>query len=522
MKLTWHIVGKDLRRHRWMLAFLVAIMAAKIGLGFWELHRTTGGPDPAAWWGGRGMATGWLLIALESVVTFALVPAFLHEDPLVGVTADWRTRPISGARLLGAKLLGLALVLGVLPVLIGLPWWLACGYGTGDVVAAALETAGVQAGIVAVALPIAVLTRDYGRFIFGAFLTYTSAIFVSGSLVERSGAPQDAVRLGWLLGLTVLTALTVTVHQFLTRRQGRSLGIAAVGLVWVGAVAGWWPAAPSEPAVARGGAESAAVRGIALEVGKAEEGKRVGENIRVGVELRAHGLPAGYHVMGWKMREMWTWADGTKIEVPATVRETESDANERALIGLGKEGPGGAENGAFFETQAPVPAEAVARLRAEPAAFRAELSLLVRKATVGPERALRAGERTATGAQISRVVAVRRQGGALWVTLVDSRPALARGGFGNPVYFNPGHATHWVVDRASGRAVRGHEAPGTALRVGTVEIRRTVVKFATGSESAAWLADEQAAVSATLVRVNYTSSELLTRVAEVERLRLEP
>jgi len=107
---------------------LAVVFSAKIGLGVWELNSSTNGPDLAALWGGRD-GDRLFLIAIESLLTFALVPAFIHEDPLVGSVAEWQTRPIWGARLLAAKLLGLGLVLCVMPVLIGLPWWLSCGYG---------------------------------------------------------------------------------------------------------------------------------------------------------------------------------------------------------------------------------------------------------------------------------------------------------------------------------------------------------------------------------------------------------
>ena len=522
MNLTWLIVWKDLRRHRWAVAFLAVIFLAKICLGVWELNSSTNGPDLAALWGGRGMATGFFLIAIESLLTFALVPAFIHEDPLVGSTAEWQTRPISGARLLGAKLLGLGLVLGVMPLFIGLPWWLSCGYGLGEVAGAAWETAGMQGAIALVALPIAALTKGYGRFIFASFLTYVSAVLFGALMAARSNPIEDGMRGMIMEGLAVVTAAVVTAHQFLTRKQERSVRLAVAGVLAMVAVAWFWPAAKAEPKVAR--EESAAARGISLEVGRAQIKARAGDNVGVAVELRVQGIPQGSHFMGWKkMKTAWTWADGTKLELPATMLEERNDATERKLLGLDGGVKASAELSAVMKTQALVPATAAERMATEAPAFRGEVSLLLRKAVMEPELALRAGERSTVGTRIGRVVAVKRGENAVWVTLVESTPALASFSSGRAlgmmILADP-QRTHWVLDGARGRVVRGNVESSNAVRAGTVEIRRTVVKFDTARETNRWLADEKGTDGANLATVGYRDMESFKRVVAVERLEV--
>ena len=521
MNLTWKIVAKDLQRHRWVVAFLATVFLAKIGLGVWELNSSTNGPDLAALWGGRGMATGFFLIAIESLLTFALVPAFIHEDPLVGSTAEWQTRPISGARLLGAKLLGLGLVLGVMPVLIGLPWWLSCGYGLGEVAEAAWETGWVQGAIALVALPIAALTKGYGRFIFASFLTWVSAVLFGAFVLVKTGVDENWTRRLIVLGLAAGTAAVVTVHQFLTRKQERSVGLAVAGGLAMGAVAWFWPAVKEESESTR--EESATVRGVTLEVGKVQVKAPAGDAVGVGIELHARGIPPGYHFIAWRMREVWTWADGTKLELPAMVLATRNDATERRLLGLDGGVKAAAEVSVALTTQAQMPVVAAERMRAEAPAFRGEVSMVLRKAAMEPEQALRAGERTTVGARISRIVAVKREQNALWVTVVESAPALASfasgRAFGMLILADPARA-YWVLDRARGRAVRGNEASSNAVRAGTVEIRRTVLKFATEWDASAWLADAKEEEGAKLATVSYREVERFTRVAAVERLEV--
>ena len=93
-----------------------------------------------------------LLWAIWIFITYLLVAAIVQEDAVAG-PAFWQTRPISGPRLLAGKALGLFLMLGLLPVLVSIPWWLACGFGGSEICRAAAETLAVQMGVVILALP---------------------------------------------------------------------------------------------------------------------------------------------------------------------------------------------------------------------------------------------------------------------------------------------------------------------------------------------------------------------------------
>src|SRR4051812_44622104 len=102
MKLTWHLVRKDFRRHRWALLFWAMLYVAQVGLGFTMLHVDNPGLELSnrLQWG------NWLLVFLQFATGYFLVMQFVQEDELAGTRMFWLTRPVSTRRLLAAKTLG--------------------------------------------------------------------------------------------------------------------------------------------------------------------------------------------------------------------------------------------------------------------------------------------------------------------------------------------------------------------------------------------------------------------------------
>jgi hypothetical protein len=125
MNLTWHIVKKDLRALKWPLALWIFVIIAKLGIGVVLLNAD--GTEGVEWF--NKMDALAKILGIFEFVSFVLTAALVQQDLLVGTTAFWMTRPISGGRLLRAKLLSIGLVFGLLPVLVTLPWWQGCGYG---------------------------------------------------------------------------------------------------------------------------------------------------------------------------------------------------------------------------------------------------------------------------------------------------------------------------------------------------------------------------------------------------------
>ena len=99
MKLTWHIVAKDLRRLQLPLALWVAVFLAEFAIGVRLLYGSTLSFSTFLVY----QETDLVLSGLKAAIGYLLVPALIFEDVLVDTTAFWPTRPISGARLLAAK-----------------------------------------------------------------------------------------------------------------------------------------------------------------------------------------------------------------------------------------------------------------------------------------------------------------------------------------------------------------------------------------------------------------------------------
>jgi hypothetical protein len=253
MKLTWHIVLKDLRHLRVPLATLVAVYLSEFAVGAWLLSGAV--TTHAAFQAYQGVDVTDTF--MRYVVALLLIPALVFDDVLVDTTAFWPTRPISGARLLGAKLLGCLLIFGALPLVVTLPWWLYCGYGAGEIHHAAVETLRNQVVPVALGLLVASLTGSFSRFIgwmvallLGVGLSFVTMVKPVAIHLYFHGADQvadsgiDAARLHLFSWLAFCLGAGVVVHQFLTRRLARSLVFLACILGLLAVEVTWWPLDP--------------------------------------------------------------------------------------------------------------------------------------------------------------------------------------------------------------------------------------------------------------------------------------
>jgi hypothetical protein len=264
MRLIWHMVRKDLRTLRFAAVLLAVAVATKLAVGFWMLR------DPAS--AQRTLFDQILVMAnvaigLEMAVTWIATALLVRSDTPIGTTAFWMSRPISGGRLLAAKLFAAGVVFAGVPVLVTLPWWLMNGFGLREVWLAALETALWQTLVVVPAMGVAVLTRRLKVFLaisvlawggLAAYVTWSGG--VAGGVtwdqlarartvaeIANAGQGLAYTRLALVVGAAVLGAFFLAAHQYLTRRWGRSAGfgaglvagIAGVALSWPWDLSGW-------------------------------------------------------------------------------------------------------------------------------------------------------------------------------------------------------------------------------------------------------------------------------------------
>lgn len=240
MKLTWHIVLKDARRLWIPFALWVVLLTLKHGVDWRLLHVVT----EDAVWVQRMRAFAIMLTGLGYFIGYILAAALVKEDAPTGNNGFWMTRPVSGARLLGAKVLGCAVLLGILPVLAALPWWLAGGRTGLELLLATREALWWQAWTVAPALVVAAITESLGWFLawtiaFQLGSLWALASWHSGSsrLMKAIAGTGDSVpgELKLAVALALVGPAAAVVVQYVTRRS--RLAIAIAGATAAGAVA---------------------------------------------------------------------------------------------------------------------------------------------------------------------------------------------------------------------------------------------------------------------------------------------
>ena len=535
MNLTWHIVKKDLRALRWPLLLWVLVIVTKLGIGVAML--TADGTEGDLWF--RQMDAFAKLMAGIEGVCFVFMAALIHADPLVGTTAFWMTRPISGSRLLRAKLLSIGLVFWVLPVLVSLPWWQGCGYGLREIAWAAAETVALQAIFVLVGLLWAVVTDGYARFLMWTLLMLV-AIPSVGGLIGLHFSKANAVvtsevatsRIGVILTLAVAGIAIVVVHQFLTRQFWRSILLigATAGLIIMTAL--WWPwdlkiqakwQAYQESRIEAKWPDATAPAGLTLTLGNAElaraPGARVDRPAQLRVNYQVQGLPGSQALLPYVANFSLRWPDGAGQEGWSWVRPEQS-VSRLVTYRVLNQTP--AEKWARDDSLATqtIPAAIAARLQANPATY----SLKVRYGVVEVESAtsvpLQPGARERSGFLGERIARVEKMGGQLEVTFVRHSPALGidilMGGQNyvlgvSQAMVRRQFSQYLLVNRARDFADRGSTLWTNSTRIGTVEIDWQTMAYVA--------VKKEARVGSTLDAINALNEAELVRVTLREKLR---
>ncbi len=494
MKLIWHIIKKDLRALRWPLVLWTLLIVMKLGVGVILLTADGTGGDE---WFLRLDALAKILASLEAL-SFILVAAWVQEDMLVGTTAFWVTRPIAGGRLLLAKLLGIMLVFVLWPLIVTLPWWLTCSYGPREIAWAALETAAIHVIVVLVGLLWAVVTDGFGRFLMWTLVMLAAIPAVAAGIgmyltthnVRLTGEVATT-RILVVELLALLIILVVVVHQYLTRRTVRSVGmiVATVGLML--AVSLWWPwswgleerwQAFVTRQLEKDWPVSAESPGLTFAVEGSSLARMVNSRPDRPVQLRVN-----YHVKGLRadqtlvpsLANQFTlrWPDGQKQQGWSSIR-TQGDWYDRVAmpaLGLSTLPADSAVQAQIYQM---LPAAVGARLQSAPAEYtlKAQFALMeIESTTVVPCQRNEWMFRGSTG---ERIAHVEREGEELLVTFVRQRPNFitdAVFGFSSYAMGVRRANTSWypqylLVNRALGFMDRGSERSKLQAYIGTVLI----------------------------------------------------
>lgn len=549
MKLTWHIFLKDLRRMRGLLGIWVLLLGGEVLLHGWMLAAD----DPHLFW--RMNMLGVVGGACNVGVAYFLVAMLVREDPLIGTGMFWATRPISGGRLLGAKAMGIALLFGVLPLAVRLPWWLWCGFGPAEI--------GTMAGFgvlvwLAVAVPaaaLAALSDSGGRMlllslVLGAALQtlavtsaghhlHTDADLVQGRVVAAAAAAGAG-------------AVAAVIWQYL-RRQARVAG----AILLVGAAAGvWglfqWPWAlgamlpvKAEPLA---GTEEVAVSAGPVSL-PANWNPQEAVETTLRVDFRIDRLPADLAVTGGTAEVDLVWPNGDRTTYRgARVRHWGGETRSiRHVLGLGEPRPdpetlaqwervvatrphsevvtslGNPLHDTRASANTPyvllrLPGAAARRIMAERPACEAKVRLVFSRPEVLLEMPLRAGESAAgLGIRLRVVQGEEEQGGRDAITGLRRRTLLLGTTCATPPTVEP---MLFRVDRSWGRIAESRSNAvflPTVARVGSAFTRANAPALWRDGK---WVDDAGWPGRLTLAAVRYR--ELGHRDFEVRVDRLAP
>jgi len=444
VKTVMHQVRKDVRRHApWLLAWAAVCILPLVALGI-----------PADSISSR-LAVNTIAPAVRVLLFAVLVALVVHEDPVVGSTAFWMTRPISGRALLAGKLVFVAMLLVLPAVSVDVAQVTSAGIGSryvalaipeitlnwvvyGACVLALASLTSTLSGMIGVALTVVVLASFLwwlpSLMARGPFLTLLKAF---GSQDDSLSAISSLIATRTLVAFMVLSgaALCVASVQYHRRQLQLSWAILVAGLIGVLGLRSEWQwdllaPPPSEVETAGLGARASVsidsnghFESQTIEqAGKAVEEKIVHCRVVVsGVELP---LAGEVDAIDGSLR----FDDGSRLAINGAERGNEfrSRWNPVALEALlgGVHFVNLASEGALTTAVLRLPAADCNRHADAPGHLTGTASLKLRSYRVAAELPLRPNAVYDRGLEHAAILAVMSNGGDFTVTIRERQLSL--------------------------------------------------------------------------------------------------
>lgn len=249
MSLLTHHIKKDIRHVRWLLGLWILLVLAQfllIGMG----NRAE--PDnitaQVAY-----QAITMMLPFFQMALLVVMIPVLVHDEPQVGTTAFWFTRPIPRGLLLWSKTLFVLLALIIFPAVVELAVMAANKVPPGDILGIAPEILfdGLKLTIPVFAL--AALTLNFARFAITGVALYIglSVLYLTIYLVglyfrgvENVAEQSQTLALSRSMvssGLLIVIGAIIVAVQYLTRRTKTSCVLVGLGLIGMMLVGSYWP-----------------------------------------------------------------------------------------------------------------------------------------------------------------------------------------------------------------------------------------------------------------------------------------
>ena len=425
--MIFHLLKKDLRRSRVLLAMWFLLIIAQFAL-------IGSGVNPSD----RVMQVAFQMISVlvplfQGLLVLVIIPHVIHDEPLVGTTAFWFTRPISPALLLKGKALFALLILLLVPLLTEVIVLAANGVTAHDVALAVPEIVLSRLTFIIALALLAVVTPNFGRFaVSGAGCVIAFILVAMGVQWAKlflhpesmMGGGADAVSLMKSRGvasslLTILGGGAIVAHQYLTRRTARTIVAAVIGVAAVLAVQSYWPIDFLKPtpvdnakagfdvAAVKVGFDSAPVVSDAMSL----RGKEVPEK-RVQALFGTSGIPRGLIAKVKRVNAELRQPNGQAVPLKQMEggdgNDYEIESLETALGGI----PVVNADRRYFSHEAQLFLMDAAIYNAnakQPLVLKADIDLLISKHVVSGELPLKKGARYDHGSEHVVVTDVLRQ-----------------------------------------------------------------------------------------------------------------
>lgn len=425
MNLTGHIVEKDLRRLVWPWAGWMALVAAStvwIRLVGWDgANREIA--EVERWIGTVGWVTqivGFSLFALQ----VALIGALVLEDRTTGSDGWWMTRPLSGGRLLTAKLVTATALFIVAPLAltVGLS-------GVGNVgpatVGSLVSGTFWNAGWVLLAVVLAALTAHLGQMAFAvaAWSGLMWAAVLGLAVAGKNPGIADPALLQARVELASLwpwaAMLMALGWQYRTRRTRGSWAVVVAGLAAAAVFNVAWPEAllPAQVKRVLTPAEEAVT--VELKALVTPANRNLPHALFLGISGDAG---PGEVFVPWDGKGELRWADGARV--PVSFGRGGLWGDQAAMRVAGARPGGGPVRWDMAMQLREVPD---GWLRAGTATFSGKLTLARMRVSMAASGPLGDGEAAGRGPQSTRIIGWALSGQPTLLTEERSAGPLAGG-----------------------------------------------------------------------------------------------
>lgn len=244
--LIWHIIKKDLRRFRALLALWCAALAIRV------IAAGLAGNDA----GGRLEPGLVILFVLILFLNALMVTRVVAEDSPLKEAAFWRSRPITGRQMMTAKLIFLAVWTLFLPSLVVVAAGCAYGFTGWECAAVAAGQVMIHATVGALFLTTSILTQRVWAAVLGVLVLLVAVqIARGGRSTLEAASPFESVSLALsgvsvalAVGLVALGAAVTWVYRERRRPVAAAVliagaaGVYLAGEFWRVDFLGWVPA----------------------------------------------------------------------------------------------------------------------------------------------------------------------------------------------------------------------------------------------------------------------------------------